>query len=226
MKYKIEGAPLPVAILSVDPNETIITEGGAMSWMTPNMKMETSGGGIGKMFGRAFSGESVFLNKYTAQGSAGELAVASSFPGDIVAYEIGPGKEVIAQKSAFLAATSGVELSTFFQKKFGSGLFGGEGFIMQKLSGSGTAFLEFDGSIKEYTLQAGQQMIIDTGYLAAMEGTCQISIQTVPGLKNKLLGGEGLFNTVVTGPGKIWLQSMPASQMAGVIGKYLPTKSS
>ena len=178
------------------------------------------------MFGRAFSGESVFLNKYTAQGSAGELAVASSFPGDIVAYEIGPGKEVIAQKSAFLAATSGVELSTFFQKKFGSGLFGGEGFIMQKLSGSGTAFLEFDGSIKEYTLQAGQQMIIDTGYLAAMEGTCQISIQTVPGLKNKLLGGEGLFNTVVTGPGKIWLQSMPASQMAGVIGKYLPTKSS
>ena len=224
MHYKIEGAPLPVAILSVEANETIITEGGAMSWMSPNMKMETSGGGIGKMFGRALSGESVFLNKYTAQGGEGELAIASSFPGDIVAYDIAPGKEIVAQKSAFLASTSGVELSTFFQKKIGSGFLGGEGFIMQKLSGNGTAFLEFDGNIKEYTLQPGQQMVIDTGYLAAMEATCQISVQSVPGLKNKFLGGEGLFNTVVTGPGKIWLQTMPAVQMAGVLSRFISVK--
>ena len=225
MKYSIEGAPLPVVIVSLEANETMITESGAMSWMSPNMKMETVGGGIGKMFGRALSGESMFLNKYTAENGQGEIAFASSFPGDIVAYEIGPGKEIVAQKSAFLAATSGVELSTHFQKKIAGGLFGGEGFIMQKLSGNGVAFLEFDGYIKEYNLEAGQQIVLDTGYLAAMEATCNMDIQSVAGLKNKFLGGEGLFNTIVTGPGKVWIQSMPAVQMAGVIGKYLPKKS-
>jgi uncharacterized protein (TIGR00266 family) len=223
MRYTIEGAPLPVVIVTVDANETLITEGGAMSWMSPNMKMETSGGGIGKMFGRAMSGESLFMNKYTAQGGEGEIAFASSFPGNIVAYEIAPGKEIIAQKSAFLAATGGVELSVHFQKKLGSGFFGGEGFIMQKISGNGTAFLEFDGSIKEYDLQPGQQLVLDTGYLAAMEPTCSMDIQTVPGLKNKFLGGEGLFNTVVTGPGKVWIQTMPASQLADVVKKFIPT---
>lgn len=225
MKYSIEGTPLPVVVVKVDAGESLVTEKGAMSWMTPNMKMETSGGGLGKMFGRALSGESVFLNKYTAEGGEGEIAFASSFPGDIIAYEIAPGKEIVAQKSAFLASSEGVSLSTFFQKKIGGGLFGGEGFIMQKLSGTGTAFLEFDGSIKEYTLEAGQQIIVDTGYVAAMDATCSMDIKTVPGLKNKVLGGEGLFNTVVTGPGKVWLQTMPANQMAGVLAKFItPTK--
>lgn len=223
MKYSIEGTPLPVVVVKVDAGESLVTEKGAMSWMTPNMKMETSGGGLGKMFGRALSGESVFLNKYTAEGGEGEIAFASSFPGDIVAYEIAPGKEIVAQKSAFLASSEGVTLSTFFQKKIGGGLFGGEGFIMQKLSGTGTAFLEFDGSIKEYTLEAGQQIIVDTGYVAAMDATCSMDIKTVPGLKNKVLGGEGLFNTVVTGPGKVWLQTMPANQMAGVLAKFITT---
>jgi len=223
MKYSIEGTPLPVVIVKAEAGESIVTEKGAMSWMTPNMKMETSGGGLGKMFGRALSGESVFLNKYTAEGGEGEIAFASSFPGDIIAYEIAPGKEIVAQKSAFLASSEGVSLSTFFQKKIGGGLFGGEGFIMQKLSGTGTAFLEFDGSIKEYTLEAGQQIIVDTGYVAAMDATCSMDIQTVPGLKNKVLGGEGLFNTVVTGPGKVWLQTMPANQMAGVLAKFITT---
>ena len=225
MKYTIEGAPLPYVLVNLEQGETVITEGGGMSWMTPNMKMETSGGGFGKMLGRAFSGESVFMNKYTAEGGAGEIAFASSFPGDIVAYEINAQTDLIAQKSAFLAASDGVELSTFFQKKLGGGLFGGEGFIMQKMSGNGTVFLEFDGSIKEYNLAAGEKIIIDTGYLAAMEGTCSMDIETVKGLKNKFLGGEGLFNTVVTGPGKVWLQSMPASQVADVIKKFIPTKS-
>lgn len=222
MKYSIEGTPLPVAILQVDQNETIITEGGAMSWMSPNMNMETTGGGIGKMLGRAFSGESIFLNKYTAQGGPGEIAFASSFPGDIVPYEIGPGKEIVAQKSAFLASTEGVELSVFFQKKFSAGAIGGEGFVMQKISGEGTAFLEFDGSIKEYTLEAGQQIVLDNGYLAAMESTCSMEVKTVKGLKNKVFGGEGLFNVVVTGPGKVWLQTMPSSAMAGALAKYFP----
>jgi uncharacterized protein (TIGR00266 family) len=199
----------------------MITEKGAMSWMSPNMKMETVGGGIGKMFGRAFSGESMFQNRYTAEGD-GMIAFASSMPGEIRAFEIGPGKEMICQKSAFLASTSGVELSVFFNKKVGAGFFGGEGFIMQKLSGNGVVFVELDGYIKEYDLQPGQKMVVDTGYVAAMEPSVQIDIQTVAGLKNKLFGGEGFFNTVLTGPGKIWLQSMPVSALAGSILPFIP----
>ena len=223
MQYAIEGEPLPVVICQLQDGESMITEKGAMSWMSPNMKMETVGGGIGKMFGRAFSGESMFQNRYTAAGN-GMIAFASSFPGSIKAFEITPGNEIICQKSAFLASTSGVELSVFFNKKLGSGLFGGEGFIMQKLSGNGMAFVEFDGYIKEYLLEAGQSMVLDTGYLAAMTSTCTMEIQTVAGLKNKLFGGEGFFNTVVNGPGRIWIQSMPISAMAGSLLPFIPGK--
>ena len=223
MQYSIEGEPLPVVICQLSDGETMITERGAMSWMSPNMRMETVGGGIGKMFGRAFSGESMFQNHYTAVGN-GLIAFASSFPGSIKAFEITPGNELICQKSAFLASTSGVELSIFFNKKVGSGLFGGEGFIMQKLSGNGLAFVEFDGYIKEYVLQPGQSMVLDTGYLAAMTATCSMEIQSVPGLKNKFFGGEGFFKTVVTGPGRIWIQSMPISAMAGSLMSFLPGK--
>ncbi|MBR1470506.1 MAG: TIGR00266 family protein [Lachnospiraceae bacterium] len=225
MKYSIEGEPLPVVICTLDAGETMITESGAMSWMTPNMKMETtSNGGVGKMLGRMFSGESMFQNRYTAQGGEGMIAFASSFPGSIRAFEIAPGQEIVAQKKAFLASSASVELSVFFQKKVGSGFFGGEGFIMQKLSGQGMAFLEFDGFVKEYDLQAGQSMVIDTGYLAAMSSTCSVDIQTVPGVKNMLFGGEGIFNTVLTGPGHVWLQTMPVPQLAGALVPYLPTK--
>lgn len=223
MKYSIEGEPLPVVICELENNETMITESGAMSWMSPNMQMETtSGGGIGKVFGRAFSGESLFLNRYTARNGNGLIAFASSFPGSIKSFDIAPGQEIIAQKSAFLAATAGVDLSIYFQKRIGGGFFGGEGFIMQKLSGNGTAFLEFDGYIKEYDLAPGQQIIVDTGYVAAMTSDCSLDIQTVPGIKNALFGGEGLFNTVITGPGHVWLQSMPVSQMANTLRPYFP----
>ena len=224
MNYTIKGEPLPAVICNLEDGETMITEKGAMSWMSPNMQMETtSNGGIGKMFGRAFSGESMFVNRYTARNGNGLIAFASSFPGSIRAFNIAPGQEIIAQKSAFLASTAGVELSVFFQKRVASGFFGGEGFIMQKLSGNGVVFLEFDGYIKEYELAPGQQIIIDTGYLAAMTPTCSVEIQTVPGVKNILFGGEGLFNTVVTGPGRICLQSMPVTQLAGAIRPYIPT---
>lgn len=224
MKYSIEGEPLPVVICDLDDGETMITESGAMSWMSPNMKMETtSNGGLGKMIGRAFSGESLFVNRYTPQGGPGQIAFASSFPGSIRPFVIAPGQEIVAQKSAFLASTTGVELSVFFQKRVGSALFGGEGFIMQKLSGNGIVFLEFDGYVKEYNLEAGQKMIIDTGYLAAMSPTCSVDIQTVPGVKNMLFGGEGIFNTVLTGPGKVYLQSMPVAQLAGAIRPFIPT---
>lgn len=223
MKYDIKGGELPVVVCYVDEGETMITEKGSMSWMSPNMKMETStNGGIGKAFGRFFSGESIFQNLYTAIGGPGMIAFASSFPGQIRPWEVKPGNELIVQKAGFLAAESGVELSIFFQKKLGAGFFGGEGFIMQRLSGHGTAFLEFDGSVIEYQLQPGQQIVVDTGYLAAMDGTCSMDIQTVPGLKNMVFGGEGVFNTIITGPGRVWLQTMPISNVANAILKFLP----
>lgn len=223
MQYRIEGTPLPVVICNVEPGETLITEKGAMSWMSPNMKMETNAGGFGKALGRMFSGESIFLNRYSAQGGPGEIAFATSFPGSIKAYDIAPGREIVAQKSSFLASEAGVELSVFFQKKIGSGLFGGEGFIMQKLSGHGTAFLEIDGAVVEYELGSGQSIIVDTGYLASMDATCSIEIVTVPGLKNMVFGGEGVFNTVIHGPGKVLLQTMPINSVAGALIPYLPT---
>ena len=225
MRYEIKGETLPVVICYLDGGETMITEKGAMAWMSPNMKMETSAGGLGKAFGRMFGGESIFQNRYTAMGGNGMIAFASSFPGNIIAYDIRPGREIIVQKRGFLASEAGVNLSVHFQKKLGAGFFGGEGFIMQKLSGQGTAFVEFDGSITEYDLQPGQQIIVDTGYVAAVEGTCSIDIQTVAGVKNVLFGGEGLFNTVITGPGKIWLQSMPIYNLAGLISELIPSKS-
>ena len=225
MRSKIIGEPLPVVICDVEPNETLITEKGAMSWMSPNMIMETQGtGGFGKMMGRMFSGESMFQNKYTAQGGPGQIAFASSFPGSIKAIEITPGNDIIVQKSAFLASTSSVNLSVHFNKKVGSGLFGGEGFIMQRLSGQGTAFIEIDGYAVEYTLQQGEQIILDTGYLAMMDASCSVDIQSVGGLKNAFLGGEGIFNTVVTGPGKVLLQTMPINAVAGVIATFIPLR--
>ena len=218
MQYRIQGTPMPVVICDLAPNEQMITERGSMSWMSPNMKMETtSNGGLGKAFGRAFAGESMFQNRYTAQGGPGMIAFASSFPGEIRAIEITPDHPVIVQKRAFLACTTGVELSVHFQKKLGAGFFGGEGFIMQRLSGSGIAFVEIDGSVVEYNLHPGQQMVVDTGYLAMMDATCQMDVQTVSGVKNVLFGGEGLFNTVITGPGKILLQTMPISAIASLL---------
>lgn len=224
MRYEIVGEPLPVVTCYVNPGETLLTERGSMSWMSPNMKMETStNGGIGKALGRMFSGDSLFQNRYTAMGGEGMIAFASSFPGSIRALNISPGNGMIVQKSAFLASESSVELSLHFQKRLGAGLFGGEGFIMQRLSGHGTAFIEIDGYAMEYNLLPGQQMILDTGYLAAMEESCSIDIQTVPGVKNMLLGGEGIFNTVITGPGKIILQTMPVSSVAATLRPFFPS---
>lgn len=225
MRYKIEGETLPVVICELEDGESMITEKGAMAWMSPNMQMETNTGGIGKAFGRLFSGEAMFRNIYTARNGNGLIAYASSFPGSIKVFQIGPGQEYVLQKSAFLASEASVDLSVFFQKKLGAGFFGGEGFIMQKVSGNGLVFAEFDGHIVEYQLQPGQQMVVDTGYLAAMSASCQIDVVTVPGVKNMLFGGEGVFNTIVTGPGNIWLQTMPLSNVAGVLRPYFPSGS-
>ena len=223
MRYQIQGDTLPVAICQLEPGEKMITERGSMSWMSPNMLMETStNGGVGKALGRMFSGEAMFQNTYTAQGGPGLIAFASSFPGSIQAFQVAPGQEYIFQKKSFLASEAGVTLSTHIQKKLSSGLFGGEGFIMQKVSGQGIVFAEFDGHVVEYELAAGQSIVVDSGYLAAMTTSCNMEIKSVPGVKNMFLGGEGVFNTVVTGPGHVWLQTMPISAVAGCLLPYFP----
>ena len=223
MKYEIKGEPMPVVICQLDSGESVLSESGAMSWMSPNLVMETVGGGAGKVFGRMFSGESIFQNRYTAQGGPGMIAFASSFPGSIRALEIDEQHPVVVQKRGFLASEAGVELSVFFKKKVASGLFGGEGFIMQKLSGRGLAFVEIDGSVVEYDLGPGQQLITSTGQVALMDATCTMDVQTVKGVKNVLFGGEGLFNTVITGPGRVVLQTMPLTNFAGAIASMLPS---
>lgn len=224
MNYEIKGGEFPALICTLEPNETMITEGGGMSWMSPNMQMKTtSNGGLGKMLGRMVTQESLFQNKYTAIGGAGTIAFASSFPGEIIPLEVSDGKEYICQKSAFLASTEGVDLSIQFRKKLGAGLFGGEGFIMQKISGNGTAFIEVDGSVIKYTLGEGQQIIVDTGHLVMMSSTCKMDVQTVKGAKNILFGGEGLFNTVITGPGEVAIQTMPILKLAQRIQPYIVT---
>lgn len=224
MEYKIEGTPLPVVICQLQRGETMITEGGAMSWMSPNMLMETtSGGGFGRALGRLFAGENLFLNRYTAQGGPGTIAFASKFPGSIRPFVVGPGREIILQKSGFLAAEDSVDISTFFQKKLGAGFLGGEGFILQRASGNGTVFAEFDGHVVEYDLAPGESILVSSGHLAAMDASCSMDIQTIPGAKNMFLGGEGFFHTVITGPGRVYLQTMPIINVANAVRPYIPT---
>ena len=222
MRYEIKGGSFPVVECQLESGEQMITERGSMVWMSPNMQMETKGGGLGRMFSKVMSGESMFHNIYTARGN-GMIAFGSSFPGQIKPVQIGRGQEMIVQKSAFLAAQSGVDISIHFSKKVGVGLFGGEGFIMQRLSGNGIAFVEIDGELIEYELQAGQQIVVDTGNVAGFTPGVQMEIRQVPGMKNMLLGGEGIFNTVLTGPGRVWLQTMPISNVAMSIRPYIPT---
>lgn len=221
MQYELKGGAFPVVVCRLNSGESMITEKGSMVWMTPNMEMTTTGGGgIGKMFSKALTGESMFQNIYTARGE-GMITFGSSFPGQILPLEVTPGKSFILQKSAFLASEAGVQLSMHVNQKLGAGFFGGEGFIMQKLTGNGIAFAEVDGELVEYTLAPGEQMVVDTGYVMGFELSVSMNIQQVKGLKNMVLGGEGLFNTVLTGPGKIWLQTMPISGVAAAIQPFL-----
>lgn len=221
MQYELKGGAFPVVVCRLNSGESMITEKGSVVWMTPNMEMTTTGGGgIGKMFSKALTGESMFQNIYTARGE-GMITFGSSFPGQILPLEVTPGKSFILQKSAFLVSEAGVQLSMHVNQKLGAGFFGGEGFIMQKLTGNGIAFAEVDGELVEYTLAPGEQMVVDTGYVMGFELSVSMDIQQVKGLKNMVLGGEGLFNTVLTGPGKIWLQTMPISGVAAAIQPFL-----
>lgn len=223
MDYKIIGGNLPAVVISLAPGETIQCESGSMSWMDSCINMETKTGGIGKMFGRMITGDSLALNHYTAL-QPGEIAFASSFPGSIVAIEL-HGNSIMCQKGSFLAMFGDVEMSIGFQKKLGGGFFGGEGFIMQKFTGNGIVFLEVDGSAIEYDLAPGEVKIVDTGYVVMMDSTVTLDVQMVKGVANVLLGGEGLFNTRLTGPGHITLQTMPVSKTAAVLYAAMPRKN-
>ena len=222
IRYEIEGGSLPVVICYPKAGEALCTQRCAMSWMSPNMRMDTNtGGGIRKVFGRIFSGESIFLNEYTAEGGDGTIAFAATFPGRIIPFEVTPGNGIIVQKGGFLAMEKGLDMSVYFQKRLGGGFFGGEGFIMQRISGEGTVFVEIDGYCKEYTLGAGETIIMDTGYLAAMSESCTMDVEMVRGAKNIFFGGEGLFHTRVSGPGKVYIQSMPALHMAEKLSPFI-----
>ena len=227
MNYKISGAPMPVVEIDMDRGESIYTQSGGMCWMTEGVDMQTTmTGGLLKGHGRLCTGESLFMVTYAAQQDGVSAAFAATMPGEIHKIDVSQGKEYIAQKQAFLCAEQGVTLSTYFQKKLGAGLFGGEGFLMQKLSGNGTAFLELGGSIVCRELAAGEKIIVDTSHVAYFESSCGFNVRTVKGVRNVLFGGEGLFLTELTGPGKVWLQTMTASNLAETIIPYIPKPSS
>ncbi|MGI6040158.1 MAG: TIGR00266 family protein [Clostridiales bacterium] len=226
MKYLIWGDNLPAVTIELDRGESIYTQSGGMSWMTDGISMETNArGGLGKALGRMFSGDSIFQATYTAQYDGCSITLASSFPGNIMPLEVGPGREYIAQKGAFLCAQPTVDMSVAFTRAK-AGFFGGEGFILQRFSGYGLVFLELDGSVSEIDLLPGQLIKVDTGNVAAFESTVEYSVETVKGFKNILFGGEGLFLSTLRGPGKVWLQTMSVVSLAEKLIPYLPTKSS
>lgn len=221
MEAKIIGESLPVVTCKLKNGESVVTESGGMSWMDEGIKMSTStNGGIMKGLGRALAGESLFMNIYTAEKDDVEIAFSSCFPGRILEFDLSEGETIIAQKRAFLCAESSVDISMHFRKKLGAGFFGGEGFIMQKITGAGKVFLEIDGEVVKKELKEGEKLKIDNGYVAAMTKGVDLSIETVPGLKNIMFGGEGLFLTTLKGPGTVWLQSMPISKLASLL--YIP----
>ncbi len=225
MNYEIKGGSLPVLIMKLEAGETVQCEAGAMSWMDPGIEMQTQGGGIGKVFGRIMTNESAFMNIYTAT-VPGEIAFASKFPGAIRAMRVTPSEPLIIQKGAYLCSVGNIDSEVYIQKRIGGGFFGGEGFLMRRYTGDGLVFLEVDGFAVDYRLEAGQRKIVNTGNVVAMQGSgMSLDIVQIKGAKNILLGGEGLFNTVVTGPGWLMVQTMPVSQIALALYNMMPHSS-
>lgn len=227
MRYSISGTILQSLEVQLDPGESMYTESGGMAWMSDGIDMDTSTkGGLMSGLGRALAGESLFMTTYTSRVPNGMVTFTPEAPGKILPMQLAPNQVIIAQKDAFMCAQSSVKMEMHFRKKLGAGLFGGEGFILQKITGPGMAFLEIPGEIKEYTLAAGQLLKIDPGHIAAFDPTVNYDITMVKGLKNIVFAGEGLFLATLTGPGRIWLQTMPISNLAQKIAKYIPSKSS
>lgn len=218
MEAKIVGDMLPAVICKLKKGESVITENGGMSWMDDALEMKTTtNGGIMKGIGRAFAGESIFMNVYTAKEDDAEIAFSSSFPGQILEFDLKEGETIIAQKRAFLCSEKTVDIKMQFRKKLGAGFFGGEGFIMQKITGPGKVYLEIDGNVIKRELKEGEKLKVDNGYVAAMTQDVKLDIETVKGVKNILFGGEGLFITTLTGPGTVYLQTMPVSKLASLL---------
>jgi uncharacterized protein (TIGR00266 family) len=223
LTYQIEGTLLPVLLVKLTPGQRIYSSSGGMSWMTQQVEMETNtGGGLGRMFKRALSGESLFIVDYTVNQGEGEVAFASEFPGKIIPLNLANEEQMIVQKDSFMCAEKSVDVDMHFRKRLGSGLFGGEGFILQKLTGPGMAFVNFDGEIVEKTLAPGEVLRVDTGHVAMFQPTVNFDVEIVKGFRNILLGGEGLFLATLRGPGKVYLQSMPMTKLAQKIAQYMP----
>ncbi len=224
LKYQLIGTTLQAVTVQLQPGQTVVSESGGMAWMSANIEMDTrASGGIGKMLGRMFTGESLFLVEYSCTSGQGIVAFASEFPGKVVPIDLVDGQSVIAQKDAFMCSEKSVDVSLHFRKRLGAGFFGGEGFIMQKFTGPGLAFMEFDGEIVEYTLESGQTLMVDTGYVAMYEPTVDFDIEMVRGIKNIFFGGEGLFLARLRGPGRVWLQTMPIYNLARKIAAHVHT---
>ena len=225
MEYEIQGGSFPIVICTLQKGETMKNETGAMAFMTSDMKMETNtGGGLLKGLGRALAGDTIFLNFFTAQSDNEQIGFSACTPGKILPIRLDGSNTIVGQKNAFLAAEESVDVDIFFKKKLGAGLFGGEGFVLQKFSGNGILFIEIDGEVIEKELQPGEKLLLDPGHIAAMDESVDFDIERVKGAKN-ILFGEGLFFAKLTGPGKVWIQTMPISKLAAALIPFLPTSS-
>lgn len=227
MKYEIHGTTLQTLDVTLERGESLFTESGGMAWMTGDVDMATdTRGGLMKGLARSLSGESLFLTTYTCQGNGALITFTPEAPGSIIPVELAAGESRICQKDAFMVAESSMSLEIHFRKKLGAGLFGGEGFILQRLTGPGTAWVEIAGEVRTYTLKEGQTMKVDPGHIAMYEPTVHYDITRVKGVRNILFGGEGLFLATLSGPGRVWLQSLPLANLAQKLATYMPAKSS
>ena len=227
MRYEILGTVLPTLEVYLSNGESMYTESGGMAWMKGNIEMTTNTkGGLMKGLGRALAGESLFMTTYTSHDPEALIVFTPEAPGKVIDVRLEAGQSLICQKDAFMCAQDTVEMKMHFRKKLGAGFFGGEGFILQQITGPGFAFLEIPGEVREYNLQVGETIKVDPGHIACFEPTVHYDITTVKGLTNVLFGGEGLFLATLSGPGRIWLQSLPLSNLAAKLAKYMPVKSS
>jgi uncharacterized protein (TIGR00266 family) len=224
MEYKINGTLMQSLEVVLSHGESMYTESGGMAWMTEGIDMKTSGrGGLGKMIGRKLAGESLFMTTYTCQVQSGMITFTPESPGKIIPLNLKAGYSMICQKDAFMCAEESVELEMHFRRRLGTGFFGGEGFILQKLTGPGLAFVEISGEVNMVDLKPGERLRIDPGHIAMYEPSCDYDVEMIKGVMNWIGGGEGLFLATVSGPGKVWLQTMPLSNLAGKLSRYIAT---
>jgi len=225
MRHEIHGDTLPSIDVFLQTGESVFTESGGMAWMKGDIEMTTdTRGGLLKGLGRKLAGESLFMTTYTCKSGEGMITFTPEAPGTIIAWEMAAGQSIIAQKDAFMAAQEGVELEIHLRKRLGAGLFGGEGFILQRITGPGLALFEIAGDVREYELAPGEVLKVDPGHIAMYEPQVDYDIAAVKGLTNVLFSGEGLFLATLRGPGKVWLQSMPLNNLAAKLAQLMPTK--